>query len=238
MMSFYRKNETLFAILWIVVYVVVFGNLRGMGDDYPLTTVGLAVITGAALLFVAKNGLAERYGLTSWAENQGRLLYLVPLWIVASGNLWGGVSPHYQGLGLVCAITTMALVGVIEELIFRGFLFRAMLKNGEDTTAIVVSSVTFGVGHIVNLFNGQATLETCAQIVFAVTMGFLFPLVYYKGGSLLPGIVAHSLIDVFSVLSRDLGTLEWVFLAMHLAITAAYCIYLWRVETSERMKAC
>ena len=237
MMYLYRKNEILFAILWIVIYVVVCGNLRAGGDDSPLMTLGLAAITGAALAFVAKNGLAEHYGLTRWTKDQQRLLYLVPLWVIASGNLWGGVAARYQGLGLACAIVSMALVGVIEELVFRGFLFRAMLNGGSATSAIVVSSVTFGIGHIVNLLTGHALLETSLQVVFAVAMGFVFTLVYYKGGSLLPGMLAHSLIDVFSVGARSLGTLDWVFFAIHLVLVVAYGAYLWRVETPDCLES-
>lgn len=237
MMSLYRKNETLFAILWIVIYVVVCGNLRAGGDDSPLMTIGLAAIVGAALLFVTKNGLVEHYGLTRWPENSRRLLYLIPLWIIASGNLWGGIAAHYAGLGFACALISMALVGVVEELIFRGFLFRAMLKSGSATSALIVSSVTFGIGHLVNLFTGHAMLETFVQVVFAIAMGFVFTLVYYKGASLLPCILAHSLIDVFSIVSRSLGTLDWVFLAIRLALATAYVIYLWPIETPRCMEA-
>jgi hypothetical protein len=39
---------------------------------------------------------------------------------------------------------------VIEEVIFRGFLFKALQKD-KLSVAIIVSSVTFGFGHIVNL---------------------------------------------------------------------------------------
>ncbi len=230
MMGLYRKNETLFAVLLIVVYVVVGGTLRNIGDDSPAMVVGLAAIAFGLLAFVARNGLGQKYGLTRWTNNARQMLYLAPLWIVTSANLWGGVEPHYAGVGLLCAIASMALVGLVEELIFRGFLFEAMLENGSATTAIVVSAVTFGIGHIVNLFTGHALLETSAQIVFAIAVGFMFTLVRYKGGSLLPCIVAHSLIDVFSVVSRRSGVLDWISIAVCLAVAAIYSIYLWRIE--------
>ena len=230
MMGLYRKNETLFAVLLIVVYVVVGGTLRNIGDDSPAMVVGLAVIAFGLLAFVARNGLGQKYGLTRWTNNARQMLYLAPLWIVTSANLWGGVEPHYTGVGLLCAIASMALVGLVEELLFRGFLFEAMLENGSATTAIVVSAVTFGIGHIVNLFTGHALLETGVQMVFAIAVGFMFTLVRYKGGSLLPCIVAHSLIDVFSVVSRRSGVLDWISIAVCLAVAAIYSIYLWRIE--------
>ena len=58
------------------------------------------------------------------------------------------------------AVFSMILVGFVEEMIFRGFLFRALLGEDKPVVAIIVSAVTFGIGHIVNLFTGQTSLET------------------------------------------------------------------------------
>lgn len=232
MLGLYRRNETLFAVLWIVLYVVVCGNLRNLGDDSPYMTVGLLAMALSLLRFVMRNELAGKYGLTSWPKNQARLLYLVPLWAIASGNLWGGVSPHYEGPGLVCAAISMALVGILEELIFRGLLFKAMLAKGSDAKAIVICAVTFGIGHIVNLLTGHLMLETLVQIVFAVSVGFVFTLVFYRGGSLLPPMLAHSLIDVFSLASNREGVLGWAIVAISILVAIAYSIYLWRLDTT------
>ena len=58
--------------------------------------------------------------------------------------------------------------------------------------------------------------------------------VFYKSGSLLPGILAHSLIDVFSVFAADEGS-QLLNMIVHIAmiiVSAAYCLYLAkRVET-------
>ena len=54
----------------------------------------------------------------------------------------------------VCYILSMLCVGFLEEVIFRGFLFRALAKENVNK-AIIITSVTFGLGHILNLFNGS-----------------------------------------------------------------------------------
>lgn len=59
-------------------------------------------------------------------------------------------------------VLSMLCVGFIEELIFRGFLFKAMAKDGIKS-AIIVSSITFGLGHIINLVNGAELLPTPAN---------------------------------------------------------------------------
>ena len=54
-------------------------------------------------------------------------------------------------------MVSMLFVGVLEEVIFRGLLFLAMAKDSMKA-AVIVSSVTFGMGHIVNLLSGAPLL--------------------------------------------------------------------------------
>ncbi len=230
MMKLYRKNEMLFSILLIVLYVVVTGTLRSSGDDNPAMMAWLLALTVGLSLFVWRGGLAEKYGLTGWAKNSRQMLWFVPLWVIATGNLWGGIEPHYPMPGLAFAMISFALVGFVEELVFRGFLFKAMLAGGSAKTAIIVCAVTFGAGHIVNLLTGHATFETLVQIVFAIAVGFVFTLVCYKGGSLWPCIIAHSMIDVFSTLSARNDVMDWIYLGVTFVIATAYCAYLTRIQ--------
>ena len=235
MKKLYEKSEIIFAILWIVIYTVGMGTLQSnFGLDSLWHMLGLIVISAAMFLFVKKNGLLEKYGLSGWAKNSRAMLWFIPLWIISCLNLFSGFSPDYPLPGLIYAAVSMALVGFAEELLFRGFLFKAMLKDGSVKTAIIVSSVTFGLGHIMNLFTGQDLVDTLNQVVFAIAVGFVFTFSYYKSGSLLPAILAHSLIDVSSVFASDEGSqlLNMVLHIVIIVLSVAYCIYLVkRVET-------
>ena len=64
--------------------------------------------------------------------------------------------------------------------------------------AIAVSSLTFGLGHIVNLLNGRAVPETLMQMCNAVAIGFLFTIIFYKTKSLWPCIITHSACNTLS----------------------------------------
>ena len=210
------------------------GNLRNLGDDSPFMMAGLIVISVLMFLFVWKNGLMEKYGLSGWAKNSRAMLRFIPLWIIASFNLWGGIAPRYDLPGLIFAAVSMALVGFAEELIFRGFLFKALLKDGSVKTAVIVSAVTFGLGHILNLFTGHELFETLMQVVFAVAFGFVVTMDFYRSGSLLPCILAHSLTDVFSLFASDQASsaLNWIAHVVTFVLAVAYCLYLAkRVET-------
>ncbi len=229
MKKLYEKSEMTFAVLWIVIYTAGIGTLKSSFGLYSLwPMLGLIAISIAMFLFVNRNGLTYKYGLAEWAKNSRAMLWFIPLWIVSCINLFGGIRPDHPVPGLIYAAVSMALVGFVEELIFRGFLFKAMLKDGSVRTAIIVSSLTFGIGHIVNLFTGQDLTETLKQMVFAVAMGFIFTLVFYRSGSLLPGILAHSFIDVSSVFASD-DVSRTLDTALHIAvfvIAVAYCLYL------------
>ena len=234
MKKLYDRSEITFAILWIVLYTVSMGTLRNLGDDSPWMLLGLIVISAAMYWFVRKYSLTEKYGLAGWAKNSRAMLWFLPLWLIASCNLWGGVSVRYPLPGQLFAIVSMALVGFAEELIFRGFLFKAMLKNGNVRTAVIVSSVTFGLGHILNLFTGHDLIPTLIQVVFAVAFGFAVTMAFYKSGSLLPCILAHSLTDVFSTFAVNEVSpiLNGITHVVVIAAAVGYGLYLARrVET-------
>lgn len=235
MRKLYEKKEILFAVLWIALYCIILGTIRGyFGDESIYMLIALLVFTAGIIAFVKVNHLEEKYGLAGWPKDMKRYLFFIPMWILATGNIWDGFAPSYQGAELVIAALSMILVGFVEEMIFRGFLFRAMLGEDKTIVAIIVSAVTFGMGHIINLFTGQADFETVIQIIFAISWGFILTMVCYKSGSIIPCIIAHSMIDVLSLFGADNKVVDWVYIGATIIITILYCIYLSKLETENR----
>ena len=234
MRRLYEKKEILFAVLWIVAYCVILGTIRGnFGDESIYMLLALIAFTAGIATFVKTNHLEEKYGLAGWPKDMKRYLFFIPMWLLATGNIWGGFAPSYQGISLVYALLSMILVGFVEEMIFRGFLFRAMLSTDKAAQAIIVSAVTFGIGHIVNLFTGQACFETVMQIIFAISWGFILTMVCYKSGSIIPCIAAHSMIDVLSLLGADNELVDWIYMGMTIVVAIVYCIHLSRLHSAE-----
>ena len=234
MKKLYEKNELTFAIVWIVVYCLLqslanpLNNVIGIA--YAASAVFCVLQTVVLFAFIRKNGLQKRYGLCKSSVPAWRFLYYVPLLSLASGNLWNGVALRYTPAETVCRIVCMLCVGFLEEVIFRGFLFAAIAKNNVKS-AIVISSVTFGVGHIINLFNGSGMdlINNLCQIVFAIAVGFLLVTLFYRGGSLLPCIIVHSAINTLGTFANDADlTMEMhlLHLAILIAVTVAYTLIL------------
>lgn len=230
MRKLYEKKEVLFAVIWIIAYCVVLGTIRGnFGDGSIAMLIALLVFTAGIIAFVKMNHLEEKYGLTGWPKDMKRYLFFIPMLILATGNIWDGFALSFQGASLVFAVLSMILVGFVEEMIFRGFLFRAMLGEGSTIVAIIVAAVTFGIGHIVNLFTGQASFETVMQIIFAISWGFILTMVCFKSGSIIPCIIAHSMIDALSLFGADNKLVDWIYIGVTIVVAIVYCIYLGRL---------
>ena len=123
-------------------------------------------------------------------------------------RLWFGVKMNYSILETLFYFLSMIFVGFLEEIIFRGFLFKAMCKDNVKT-AIIVSSITFGIGNIVNLFNGSGAdiIPNICQIFYAMSIGFLFVIMFYRGKSLWPCIITHGVYNAVGVFAnRTLAT--------------------------------
>lgn len=132
----------------------------------------------------------------------------------------------------------MLCVGFAEEVIFRGLLYRAMCRKNK-TAAMIVSSLTFGVGHLVNLFNGsgETALSTLLQVCYAVAVGFLFVLLFERTGSLLACIATHGVLNLLSVFSdRSALTLQREIMesASLIVLAVGYAMYLILTDKQSR----
>ena len=228
MKALYEKNALYFALVWIGIYVVGMSLLENIpGAENVAAAVGGVGLSLFLLLWLKKNGLLSWFGL---CPSSLSLVWLLPLAVITCRNLWGGFAVRY-GIGeTVFFIIKMLCVGFLEELIFRGFLFKAMAKDSIKW-AVLVSSLTFGFGHIVNLFNGSgmALTENLIQMVSAVIMGFLYVVIFYRGKSLLPCILSHGVFNSLSAFAPELPPVTENSLHLVLCLTAAgYALVLWK----------
>ena len=230
----YDKSKIWFAVAWISVYCVLMSAgdslsaVAGMEKSVTLA-VGL-LLSAALLLFLQKHALFEAYGLCPSKVPARSMLFYLPVLLMLTANLWYGVTFNYGAVETVLYILSMFCVGFLEEVIFRGLLFNAMRKDSLKA-AVIVSSVTFGIGHIINLINGSGAelLPNLLQIVYATAAGFMFVMMYLKTDSLIVCIAAHGLFNAISVFADESNvTTEMRILtcALLTVITGAYAVYL------------
>jgi len=230
----YDKSKIWFAVAWIIAYCILMSvgdSLSAMAGVEKSVTLAVGLLLSVALLvFLKKHTLLEAYGLCPSKVPARSMLFYLPVFLMLSANLWYGVTLNYGAVETVLYILSMLCVGFLEEVIFRGLLFNAMRKDNLGA-AVIVSSVTFGIGHIVNLMNGSGAelLPNLLQIVYATAAGFMFVMMYLRSGSLLVCIAAHGLFNAISVfadksnVTTEMQILTCVLLTV---ITGGYAAYL------------
>lgn len=233
MKQLYQKSRLGFALVWIGIYVVLLSFADGLSESLgtqKIITAPLCIAMSAFIfIWLRRNGLADEYGLRRFRGRAGIYLYFLPLVVLCSTNLWFGMrmnmSPAESGL----YVLSMLCVGFLEEVIFRGFLFRA-LEADSLKRAIIISSVTFGMGHIVNLLNGAELLPTLLQICYASAVGLLFTVIFYKSGCLLPCIAAHGIVNSLSAFSAEPkgGYAQMVSAAFIIVLSLIYAAWIWK----------
>ena len=120
----------------------------------------------------------------------------------------------------------MINIGFLEEIIFRGILYKSIKKDNQKL-AMIISSITFGIGHIVNLLNGANLVPTLLQICYAIAIGYLFVTIFNKSKSLIPCIITHIAVNSFSVLGvNSAGISTYLIPIMLIIISISYTAFI------------
>lgn len=100
-----------------------------------------------------------------------------------------------DSIPLIVIIATFALTPAIcEEIAFRGFILTGFGRGGRMGVAVVLSSVTFGIIHMIP-----------QQVFNATLLGLVLGLLAIRSGSLLPGIVFHLIFNTLAVMRSQVA---------------------------------
>ena len=185
------------------------------------TTTGIAMIlSGIAMIWHLIHFKYVKFNLKSFGEVSGKTIGLsIPL--IVAGMLFINLCSEFLGLpdlmqdtflGMsrnvfgIISITIMA--PLVEELLFRGAIQGYMLRKGiKPLHAILIASAIFGIVHMNPI-----------QIPFAFAIGLIFGWLYYRTGSVVPGIIGHFINNSIACLQMatlteeefNTKTIEWL----------------------------
>ncbi|MBQ8966651.1 CPBP family intramembrane glutamic endopeptidase [Ruminococcus sp.] len=243
-MKLFRKNEVTFAVMLIVIYVVGMSVMMNLSEDTGVKEcaqmIFALVMTAGLSVFIKRSSLGDHLGLRKPEVSGGRMLFYIPLLAMAVIQIVFGAGAEYNALTSVFFVVKMLCVGFLEEVIFRGFLFRGIARDSLNR-AVIISSLTFAAGHIVNLLNGAHITENICQVIYAVMVGFLLVFIFLRTASIVPCIVFHAVnnaVTAFctgSLLKDNFseGTADIIMLGIKLAIGAAYLLWVVRLPKRE-----
>jgi len=158
-------------------------------------------------------------------ERRRDLLYFLPVLLPVVINLGAGVE--VPSAVLVAGLFGLALlVGFVEESVCRGLMLRA-LEPRSVWIAALVSSLLFGLSHLLNLIAGRSLVDAGAQTIYTTALGFAFAALVWRTGVIWPLIAAHGLIDFASFLQRPTETTAHASWVIVVGIALVYGSYGW-----------
>jgi membrane protease YdiL (CAAX protease family) len=228
----------------IPAYLWLWPNVHGTVEWITQLVVYAYILAGTLLI-----------GLRRWNWNElginrkGICLSLVSGLVLLTGRLlviqsldWGASPPSHNFISLIGQVLYyIGVVGLVEELLFRGLIYRALEEWRGVGWAIWGSSFGFLLWHVF----GQGLLIG----VTTFFIGIIFALLRWRAGGILGLIVIHGIWDLQAVLlvaesNAEVlarGRLEipypillWTGLAMMLFVP----VYLWKIHPlfSSRMR--
>ena len=243
------KNELAFSLILIAVYVVGSGIMKdissSVGAEFAAETVFNFVFSLIIFIFIKKNSLYEHLCLQKPKVPFGKMLFYIPLILIPFFGIGFGTKFEYTGTALLFHTVAMFFAGFIEEIIFRGFLFNGIAKKNTKR-AVIITSLTFGIGHIVNLLNGYELFDNLIQIVYAVGCGFMLAMILIRTESIFPCIVFHILNNILTGfvavdrLAETVGSESKAMLvvtAVRFVVMTAYTVYIIKAVNSNKAGA-
>ena len=219
----FKKHETLFTIALIILYIATNSYIiQNFGITSYQSVVINTILSVFLIVLIILLKRVKYYGITKPNDSK-KYLYFIPLFIISLFNLRRGIHINNTTSEIIFHILTMINIGFLEEMIFRGFLFK-MMENDNVKLAIIVSSITFGIGHIVNLLNGADLIPTLLQVCYAMAIGYMLVIIFYKSKSLIPCIIFHGVFNSLSIFST--GESSIISSIILIAMCLGYTIYI------------
>jgi membrane protease YdiL (CAAX protease family) len=183
----------------------------GIAIGQLLSYVPVMMVVVAFLPWVAERSLAE----LGWRRLDARSLtaalfgavamYAVTLIVAGAQYLITHQQPHEEAVALftsthdpalIATFTVIAVVAapIVEESIFRGFLFNSLLRYAPFWASATISGLLFGLSHL--SLSALAPLA-CSGIVLAY--------VYHSSGSLTASMVTHGLFNALNLAALASG---------------------------------
>lgn len=193
------------SLVVVVVYLAIIlgGSKLEVGDGTASQSemvgrqISISLVLGFVFLssVVAFFGWRREAGVTSVRNTKSLLVLWLPVLFIVGFffvALLLGFPPAQTFLFV--GLNTL-LVGISEELAFRGILFSGARSALRPIAAIAVTSLIFGAVHV---FNGLTTgdwVAAAVQATAAAMSGILFIAILIRTGSIIPAMIVHWLWD-------------------------------------------
>ena len=161
------------------------------------------------------------------------MLNILPIPADLIGDLNSGMSSLTSYPFWLALLVNAILIPILEEVVFRGYLFNRLGKAMPAVVAAVISSVVFGLCH-----------GGLVWAIWAGITGLIICVVRVKSGSIIPGMIFHIIMNTFGMIVSYFPVLEklnntgmYVLTAVGGILLAVYIVGILMDKGSSRNKA-
>ena len=237
-LSCYVETVVETVVIWVILYGIIYSfseycsNLFGV--NHILTIFATMLYIVALLIFLKKQKRLSVYGLCLpkyWRESN--IGWLIPLLTFPLANIYlQRDQTIFQNSWIIFILTLFTVF--LEEFFFRGYLLAYLWRKFGTRSkwiGMIVSSLLFGMFHIVNLFQGADLLYTLIQMLCACGVGLCLCVLVLKYKSIFPGIIIHFLINITS---SDIGKSGYPVLLCFFVLSALHVFYAFLLDKKLR----
>ena len=161
------------------------------------------------------------------------MLTILPIPADLIGDLTSGMSSLTSYPFWLALLVNAILIPILEEVVFRGYLFSRLGKAMPAVVAAVISSVVFGLCH-----------GGLVWAIWAGVTGLIICVVRVKSGSIIPGMIFHIIMNTFGMIVSYFPVLEklnntgmYVLTAVGGILLAVYIVGILMDKGSSKNKA-
>ncbi|HEL1758874.1 MULTISPECIES: CPBP family intramembrane glutamic endopeptidase [Streptococcus] len=207
-----KKNYILLSAYMIIMGVGLFVCNQFLNTPYNSTEFSRKFLPFMILLavLVLYHGIKNKKELTLYSERKPGYVFSALLFIPVVGfGLYSIVRGFSPDLVFLILIIDTALIGIAEEVMYRGILLGAMAKKMNPLIAILLSSILFCTLHLLNVIGGLSVSELIGQLGSTFVMGVFLGAMYLDTRNILFPIIFHSSWD-YILLSNSLADVEFL----------------------------
>ncbi len=141
----------------------------------------------------------------------------------------------YSGkdMSLIWAIIgSTFMVGIGEEMLFRGLIFTAFRENRGVYVGVLISASVFGFLHCTNMFAGAGLGSTLMQMGSAGISGVVSAWIFYKTENVIPTMICHWFWDMCLLVgmyvpvsqAQNVGVVQNLFITIAGIVLIVICI--------------
>lgn len=210
-----RFHTVLFCVAAIIIHFAIYNIIHELlthvhVEQRLAETIGRLCSSICILIFFHKCFDIKNFGITKTFFFKG-LLVGGFMFLACLNNLAAAISDDpivTPSLYLILIVIAEQLsIGIFEEFLFRGLILNTLLYKIPDhsfrnkITAVVISSVLFGIIHFANLFSYPELINyTIAQVFYALFIGVFLGVLYLRTKNIWIVVFYHFLYDLASEL--------------------------------------